>query len=95
MKMTLTETWPFYLRVTFSNVAFVVFCVQMYLSVKNNNEHFVIGSCPVVNNYLKSPGYPNNYPSDIECTYLITIPQGKTLNISFSDFDLEEQEFCR
>ena len=44
----------------------------------------------MVNNTLKSPGYPNNYPPNMDCNYTIPIPRNLTMNISFIDFDLEE-----
>ena len=51
----------------------------------------------MVNNSLKSPGYPNDYPSDMHCVYSIPIPHGMALNISFHDFQLEEGDYwvCR
>ncbi|XP_078362124.1 uncharacterized protein LOC144646412 isoform X4 [Oculina patagonica] len=45
----------------------------------------------VVNNTVKSPGYPNNYPNGTDCTYVVAIPQGKRMNISFYDFDVEHE----
>ena len=68
-----------------------------YLVVTRNlpNKHFfpLAGCGSVVNNSLKSPGYPNNYPSDMHCVYSIPIPQGMALNISFKDFILEDEEY--
>ena len=43
----------------------------------------------VVNNILKSPGYPSNYPNNMDCVYRIPIPYGVALNIYFQDFHLE------
>ncbi|KAJ7375581.1 NAP1- protein 2, partial [Desmophyllum pertusum] len=47
------------------------------------------GCGSVVNNTLKSPGYPDDYPKNMDCDYLVAIPQNMMLNISFIDFDLE------
>ncbi|KAL9964947.1 hypothetical protein ACROYT_G028664 [Oculina patagonica] len=47
-----------------------------------------------VNNTLKSPGYPQNYPNFLDCVYLVPIPQGTTMNISFHDFDMEDDKLC-
>ena len=47
-----------------------------------------------VNSTLKSPGYPNNYQNNMDCVYLIPIPQGTTMNISFDDFDIEADKVC-
>ncbi|XP_078362125.1 uncharacterized protein LOC144646412 isoform X5 [Oculina patagonica] len=45
----------------------------------------------VINSTVKSPGYPNNYPNGTDCTYVIAIPRGKRMNISFYDFDVEHE----
>ena len=56
----------------------------------NNFPLTVCGS--VVNNTLKSPGYPNNYPPKMDCSYTIPILGNLMMNIAFIDFDLEEGE---
>ncbi|KAJ7388696.1 Tumor necrosis factor-inducible protein 6 protein [Desmophyllum pertusum] len=48
----------------------------------------------VVNNTLKSPGYPNKYPNYMDCDFQVPIPQNMTMNISFIDFDLEDESSC-
>lgn len=40
------------------------------------------------NDSLKSPGYPNSYPKNMECVYTVPIPYGMALNISFTDVDV-------
>jgi len=61
--------------------------------IQSMNIFFPLTGCgSVVNNSLKSPGYPNNYPSDLHCVYSIPIAQGMALNISFDEFILEEEE---
>ncbi|CAH3151791.1 unnamed protein product, partial [Porites evermanni] len=49
----------------------------------------------VVNNVLKSPRYPLNYPNNMDCNYWVLIPLGYVLNISFSSFELEYSWSCR
>ena len=44
----------------------------------------------VINNTLKSPWYPNNYPGNMDCTYTIPIPPGGVMKIIFEDFKLED-----
>ncbi|KAL9980660.1 hypothetical protein ACROYT_G009272 [Oculina patagonica] len=46
----------------------------------------------VVNNTLKSPGYPNDYPNVTDCIYVLLIPPGMAISIAFSDFVLEPPE---
>ncbi|XP_020631760.1 CUB and peptidase domain-containing protein 1-like [Orbicella faveolata] len=48
----------------------------------------------VVNNTLKSPGYPDNYQNGTECFYVIPILQDTRLNIIFKDFDVEPEPNC-
>ncbi|KAL9970586.1 hypothetical protein ACROYT_G022989 [Oculina patagonica] len=68
-------------------MAFALFVCML----NEQNSVFAIQGCSsVVNNSLQSPGYPENYPSDMHCVYSIPIPQGKALNISFHDFVLED-----
>jgi len=52
------------------------------------------GCGSVVNNTLKSPGYPNNYSPDMDCNYTIPIPRNLTMNISFIDFELGYYSSC-
>ena len=42
-----------------------------------------------MNYTLKSPGYPNNYPNDMDCTYQIPIPPGMAMKVYFKDFYVE------
>lgn len=49
----------------------------------------------VVNNSLKSPAYPDEYPSHMDCIYSVPIPAGMTMNVYFADFDVEYDRFCR
>lgn len=53
------------------------------------------GCGSVVNNVLKSPRYPLNYPDNMDCNYWVLIPLGYVLNISFSSFELEYSWSCR
>ena len=48
----------------------------------------------VVNNTLKSPGYPGNYPSNMNCNYTVPIPHNMALKITFYEFDMEFEDIC-
>jgi len=48
----------------------------------------------VVDNSLRSPEYPNRYPSSMQCNYTVPIPHGMALNIYFDDFKMEYEDFC-
>jgi len=50
----------------------------------------------VINNTLKSPGYPENYPLNLECVSSIPVPPGMmAINISFEEISLEHSSSCK
>ena len=48
------------------------------------------GCGPVINNTLKSPGYPSDYPNSSDCISSVPIPQGMVINITINELYLEE-----
>ena len=36
-----------------------------------------------------SPNYPDDYPDNAQCTYIIDVPGATIINVEFNDFDLE------
>ncbi|XP_063636066.1 cubilin-like [Cydia splendana] len=56
-------------------------------------QHTIIGDSGVI----KSPGYPNNYPANRVCEYVIHTVPGKAIQLTFQDFDLEDNRYynCR
>ncbi|KAL9979480.1 hypothetical protein ACROYT_G017151 [Oculina patagonica] len=38
---------------------------------------------------FKSPGYPGNYPNDVECKWTITVPRRSSLVLAFRTFETE------
>ena len=54
-----------------------------------------LGCGAVVNNTLKSPGYPHTvYPNNMNCLYLVAIPHGMAMRVSFEDFYVEYESTC-
>ncbi|KAM4723164.1 embryonic protein UVS.2-like [Rhinophrynus dorsalis] len=43
---------------------------------------------------ITSPGYPNNYPSNMDCEYLITAPPSYKVSLSISKFSLQPGKNC-
>ena len=43
----------------------------------------------VMNGVITSPGYPRNYGNDINLTWLIQVPEGLRVEITFLSFELE------
>ena len=44
---------------------------------------------------ITSPNFPLNYAADREVTYAIATPVGSTIQLVFTDFDVESDVFCR
>lgn len=47
------------------------------------------------NGQITSPGYPNPYPLNKQCTWVILAKQGKTIELTFRAFELERNPNCR
>lgn len=43
---------------------------------------------------IVSPNYPNNYPNDAQCVWLITIPLGNAVALNITDLDIEWSADC-
>ncbi|XP_041372182.1 cubilin-like [Gigantopelta aegis] len=44
---------------------------------------------------IESPNFPNRYPHNRNCTWIIQTTLGNTVNVSFSHFDIESHSSCR
>ncbi|EPQ16888.1 Cubilin [Myotis brandtii] len=44
---------------------------------------------------LKSPGWPANYNSDMDCTVTLTAPQNYSISLFFHSFGIEDSSECR
>ena len=52
------------------------------------------GCGPVIENTLRSPGYPNNSPNVIDCISSLPVPQGMVINITINKLYLEDSISC-
>ena len=52
------------------------------------------GCVSVIENTLRSPEYPNDYPSNTDCISSIPIPQGMVINITIKELYLEDNNTC-
>ncbi|XP_050461753.1 cubilin-like [Cataglyphis hispanica] len=43
---------------------------------------------------ITSPGYPNSYPLNAECVWMLNTSPGNKITLSFSEFDIESSENC-
>ena len=39
--------------------------------------------------FILSPHYPNDYPVDSDCMWLIEVSDGSTIDLTFMTFDLQ------
>ncbi|XP_070842448.1 cubilin [Chaetodon trifascialis] len=44
--------------------------------------------------YLKSPGWPDIYPHNIDCTIILKAPQNSYISVFFNNFDVESHSNC-
>ncbi|XP_015810319.3 cubilin [Nothobranchius furzeri] len=44
--------------------------------------------------YLKSPGWPDIYPHNVDCTIILKAPQNSSISLFFNSFDLESHSNC-
>ncbi|RWS30688.1 cubilin-like protein [Leptotrombidium deliense] len=44
--------------------------------------------------HFMTPGYPNNYPTNIECEWVISASEGNKVSFSFIDFQIEQNDYC-
>ena len=44
----------------------------------------------MIENTLRSPGYPNDYPNNTDCISSVSIPQGMVINITINELYLED-----
>ena len=53
------------------------------------------GCGPVIENTLRSAGYPNDYPNyNTDCISSVPIPQGMVINITINELYLEDNRYC-
>ncbi|XP_063063043.1 cubilin [Engraulis encrasicolus] len=46
--------------------------------------------------YIMSPNYPSNYPQNIDCIWVISVPNGEAVQLDFEgDFNIEPHTDCR
>ncbi|KAL9973704.1 hypothetical protein ACROYT_G020192 [Oculina patagonica] len=76
------------IEVKFFCIEKILFLLLASMWSEKNGSLAVQGCGSVVSNTLISPGYPNDYPSNMDCSYEVPIADGKELKIDFRDFDV-------
>nr|XP_039268068.1 cubilin-like [Styela clava] len=52
------------------------------------------GELTAQSGYFNSPNYPQEYPVDTDCTWIISSSPGNRIELTFMDFSIEEHENC-
>ena len=52
------------------------------------------GTLSSISGRFASPSYPNSYPMNVECVWIIKAPAGNIAHLFFGEFDLEESDDC-
>ena len=61
-----------------------------------SSTYFSVSCGSKVNNTLKSPAYSDSfYAGNMNCSYNVSIPDGKALRLKFETFELESDSECR
>uniref|UniRef100_A0A8C5PBH1 Cubilin n=1 Tax=Leptobrachium leishanense TaxID=445787 RepID=A0A8C5PBH1_9ANUR len=78
---------------TYGRTAVVTFKSQEYVSGNGLRFTYQIANCSREYNqsfgYLKSPGWPENYPNNVQCTIILRAPQNHSISLFFNSFSLE------
>ena len=44
--------------------------------------------------YITSPNYPEDYPENLDCVWVLYAPEGKQIHVRVLDAEIEESEMC-
>ena len=44
--------------------------------------------------YITSPNYPDDYPEDLYCLWVLYAEEGKQIHVRVLDAEIEESEMC-
>lgn len=81
---------------TTSNVAFIKFRSDYYNTGKGfllNYETICQNNVTGMYGIIESPDYPNNYPLRLNCLWIINVPQGNKINVTFTHFDIYNRPY--
>ena len=78
----------------FRYVSLIVNGVVLFNILLTDNVNFLSDCGSFRKNTLRSPGYPNNYPRNMDCVYRVPIPFDQKLVIDFNFFSLENTWNC-
>ncbi|TNN61134.1 Cubilin [Liparis tanakae] len=98
-KLCTTTSSPMHVSST-GNLLTVRFKSDAYVSGRGFNASWAeaLGGCggPVTapSGEIHSPSYPSSYPSNVDCSWLISVDPGHRVLVNFSDVDIEHHGDC-
>uniref|UniRef100_W5MX16 Cubilin n=1 Tax=Lepisosteus oculatus TaxID=7918 RepID=W5MX16_LEPOC len=83
---------------SYGRTVLVSFKSDEYMNGNGFSLTYQIASCSRVYEqafgYLKSPGWPDMYPHNIECEIILHAPENNSISLFFNSFDLETHTSC-
>ncbi|XP_066579431.1 cubilin [Amia ocellicauda] len=83
---------------TYGRTVLVNFKSEQYVSGNGFSLTYQIAGCSreyiQAYGYLRSPGWPDVYPHDIECEIILRAPQNNSISLFFDSFNLESHTSC-
>ena len=74
----------------------MISCNNFYKNKLNISAQCGLAVLTVTNRtqVLTSPGYPNNYPPNLRCTWKLISPEQKRFDLHLVDLDIENADNC-
>ncbi|XP_028815099.1 cubilin [Denticeps clupeoides] len=83
---------------SYGRTMFIIFKSDAFLSGNGFSLSYQVAGCSrtyeQVYGYLKSPGWPDVYPHNLDCSMVLRAPQGSSISLFFHSFDLEAHAAC-
>ncbi|TNN61141.1 Cubilin [Liparis tanakae] len=81
-----------------SRTILMYFKSDTFMSGNGLSFNFQIASCSRTyeqeHGYLKSPGWPDIYPHNLDCAIILKAPQNSSISFFFNSFDIESHSQC-
>lgn len=83
---------------SYGRTMFITFKSDSFMASNGFSLTYKVAGCSRTYNqsfgYLKSPGWPNVYPHNADCSIIIRTPKNNTVSLFFTSFDLESHTSC-
>ncbi|XP_020913979.1 dorsal-ventral patterning tolloid-like protein 1 isoform X2 [Exaiptasia diaphana] len=76
-------------------ISLIAILVGLFLKLSQARRCPTSGILAGYSGVLSSPYYPEEYPHRVDCDWIIIVPQGHHIKLTFTDFDIEYCMFCK